>query len=86
MRKMMYRRHRLLCRLALFLAAMPLLQVSQCQTFQRQVLATALNNLPATLFQVFQGFALLPIQILLGGGNVGQGGLGGLGGGGFNGI
>ncbi len=83
MRKFMCRRPRLICRLALLLAAMPLMQVSQCQTFQRQVLATALNNLPATLFQVFQGFALLPIQILLGGGNVGQDGLSG---GGFNGI
>ena len=60
------------------LAAMPLFQVSQCETFQRQVLANVANNLPATLFQIMQSFALLPIQFLLGGGQVDQAAFGGI--------
>jgi hypothetical protein len=45
-----------------------------------------LNGAPASLYQLFTGFALLPIELLLGGGsnNNGSGGdSGGLGGTGF---
>ncbi len=57
-------------RFAVILAAAPLFQLAQCQTFGNQLSVNFLNSLPSTAFSVLFNFALLPIQILLGGGQV----------------
>lgn len=59
------RHHRLLCKVALVMAAMPLFQLAQCATGVRQVSADMANTLPSTIFGLMQGFALAPIQLLL---------------------
>lgn len=82
MNKRLLNRYRIARRIALFMAAAPLFQLSQCQTGINQVLATTLNNTPSTVFQVLLNIALAPIQLLLFG-NSGFGGTGGTGTGGF---
>ena len=81
MNKRLLNRYRIARRIAIFMAAAPLFQLSQCQTGVNQVLATSINNTPATIFQVLLNFALAPIQFFLFG-NTGFGG-GGTGTGGF---
>lgn len=54
-------------RFAFLLAAAPLFQLSACQTGIQQVGASVINSLPATLFNITQGFLLAPIQALLAG-------------------
>jgi len=75
MNKRLLTRYRIARRIAIVLAAAPLFQLSQCQTGVNQVLATSLNNTPATVFQVLLNIALAPIQLLLFG-NTGFGGTG----------
>lgn len=82
MSRKLLKRYRLARRVALILAAAPLFQLSQCQTGVSMVLQDSVNALPSTAFNIFQSLALLPIQVLLGGGSVGGGGFGG-GGAGF---
>lgn len=65
MTKQTLRRYRVARRVAVVLAALPVLQLSQCATGIRQVAATTTNNLPSTYFQVINGIALAPIQILI---------------------
>lgn len=55
-------------KLAVFVAAAPLFQLSQCATFTSEVGQTVLNGLPSLFFSTIQSVFLLPIQILLGGG------------------
>lgn len=75
MTKRNFTRYRIARRIAIVLAAAPLFQLSQCQTGVNQVLATSLNNTPATVFQVLLQIGLAPIQLLLFG-NTGFGGTG----------
>ncbi|HVP12567.1 MAG TPA: hypothetical protein VMV94_15435 [Phycisphaerae bacterium] len=49
---------------AFVLAAVPLLQLSACQTGTNQVLANFANSIPATAFGIMQEIFLLPIQTL----------------------
>jgi hypothetical protein len=60
-----YRYNRLLRKVALVMAAMPLFQLAQCGTGIRQVSADMANSLPSTIFGLMQSFALAPIQALL---------------------
>ncbi len=84
MSKLRPRHYRVARRIAIFLAAAPLFQLTQCQTGINQVFATAFNNAPATFYSVLQSIALLPIQLLIGGGaGGGTGGTGDSGLGGF---
>ena len=71
------KRFKLARRIAIVLAAAPLFQLSQCQTGVNQVLATSLNNTPATIFQVLNSLALSPLFALLGGTTGGTTGTGG---------
>ena len=64
------KRYRLARRVALILAAMPLLQLSQCATGVSQVFQTAANSAPSTVFSVLNSIMLLPLQYLLTGGNL----------------
>lgn len=60
-------------RLAIVMAAAPLFQLSQCGHGLTQVVATSINQAPSAFFQLVNGVFLLPIQLLLGGGNTGTG-------------
>ncbi len=68
MNKRMVRFHRVAIKITLLVAALPLLQVNGCQGFGATVLRNFANSLPSTWFQTLFNFALLPFQILLGGG------------------
>lgn len=70
-----WKRCRWMRRVAIVLAAAPLFQLSQCSTGLVQVMTTSLNQAPSSFFQIVNGLALLPIQLLLGGGS-GTGGTG----------
>lgn len=59
-----YRRVKLARKVMVILAAAPLFQLSQCETFNRQVLANVANNSPNVLFLTLQGIALAPIRLL----------------------
>lgn len=54
-------------KLSVFMAAAPLFQLSQCETFSREVAANVANNLPATIFSITQSILLSPIIALLSG-------------------
>ena len=68
MTKRRYRQYRLAGKLAIVLAAAPMFQFAQCASGVRQVSANMFNSLPSTIFSIWQGFALAPIQLLLSGG------------------
>ncbi len=89
---MTLRRYRRIRRLALVMAALPLIQLSACQTGLGQVAGNTLNLFPATFYNAAQEVFLLPAEIGLaiatggfgssggvGGGGIGGGGLGGSG-------
>ena len=69
-------------RFAIVLAALPLFQLSQCQTGINRTFANFANGAPSTYFNTLLGIGLLPFQLLLTG-NTGTGGFNGDGGGGF---
>lgn len=58
---------RTLRKMAVVLAAAPLFQLSQCQTFAGNVGMNFVNGLPSLLFSTIQGLFLAPIQLLLSG-------------------
>ncbi|HWL92616.1 MAG TPA: hypothetical protein VNT79_03705 [Phycisphaerae bacterium] len=82
MTKKAYKKFKITRRVALLLAAAPLFQLSQCNTFGNRVGANFTNALPSAVFQVLFSFALLPLQLIIGGGQV-QGAGSGTGGGGI---
>lgn len=59
--------HRTMRRLAVVLAAAPLFQLSQCQTFVGQTGQSFANGLPSLLFGTIQGLITAPISALLSG-------------------
>ena len=61
------RQYKITRKLALILAAAPLFQLSACQTGIQQVFANVINALPATMFNIIQGFLLAPFQAIIGG-------------------
>lgn len=63
-----WRRFRWMRRVAIVMAAAPLFQVSQCGHGLTQVVATSLNQAPASFFQMISGLATFPIRSLLSGG------------------
>lgn len=68
MNKRSFRQYKIARKIALVLAAAPLFQLSACQTGFQEVFAGVFNALPATLFNIFQGILLAPIQALISGG------------------
>jgi glucose-6-phosphate-specific signal transduction histidine kinase len=66
MTKRRYHQYRLLRKLALFMAAVPLFQLAQCSTGIRQTSATMAN----TLFAMVEGLILLPFQWVFGLGTI----------------
>jgi len=75
------KQYRLTRRFMVFLAAAPLLQLSQCKTGTSQTLQFVANQLPSTIFSLIQSLALAPLFSFLGGGttntNTNTTGLGG---------
>jgi hypothetical protein len=71
MSKKLAKRYKITRRVAIFLAAAPLFQLGQCHTVNNQIAAGVLNSLPSLVFQVLLNFGLLPIQLLLNGGQTG---------------
>ena len=67
MNKRAFRHYKIARKLALILAAAPLFQLSACQTGIQQTFAGVFNALPGTLFNIFQGILLAPIQALISG-------------------
>jgi len=59
------RYHRAMRRLAVLMAAAPLFQLSQCQTFLGQTGQNFANGLPSLLFSTIQGLITAPISALL---------------------
>ncbi len=57
-------------RIAIVMAAAPLFQLSQCATGVSQVFQTAANSAPSTVFSVLTNIALLPLRLLLTGGDL----------------
>lgn len=68
-----WKRFRWTRRVAIVMAAAPLFQLSQCAHGLTQVVTTSINQAPSSFFQLVNGVMLLPIQLLLGGGNTGGG-------------
>jgi hypothetical protein len=86
--KMTPRRAKLVRRITVLVAAAPLFQsIGWCQTAINRTAANTVNALPSTYYSVLEGIALLPIRLLISGGNLngigGTGGTGGTGGGGI---
>lgn len=84
--KMTPRRARLVRRISVLIAAAPLFQsIGWCQTAFNRTAANTVNALPSTYYSVLESIALLPIRLLISGGNLnGTGGIGdGSGGGGI---
>lgn len=79
MTRKQYRRTR---RLIIVLAAAPLFQALACKTGTSQTLQFVANQLPATLFSLFESALLSPLFALLGSStsSLGTGGLGSTGG------
>ncbi|QDV89975.1 hypothetical protein RAS2_10510 [Phycisphaerae bacterium RAS2] len=80
------RRARFVRRVSVLIAAAPLFQgVGWCQTGFNRTAASVANALPSTYYSVLEGIALLPIRLLISGGDLGgTGGTGdGSGGGGI---
>ena len=73
------KQYRITRRLMVFMAAMPLLQFTECKTVTSQTLQLIANQMPSTIFSLVQSVALAPLFSLLGGGS----GTGNFGGGGF---
>ena len=69
-------RYRWMRRVAIVLAVAPLFQFSACGTGVTQVTRNMINQAPASFFQLFNGLGLFPVELLLGGGNIRNGGLG----------
>lgn len=67
--RFLLRRHRMVRRMAVALAAAPLLQLSACQTGTNMILADVVNSIPATLFNIGLNLLLAPIYSFLGGGS-----------------
>lgn len=65
MKKSTLRRVKIARTVALFVAAAPLFQLSQCTTFSSMVGQTVVNGLPSLFFSTFQSLLLAPIQALL---------------------
>lgn len=65
MKKTTFRRVKIARAVAVFVAAAPLFQLSQCITFNSQVGQTVVNGLPNLFFSTLQSILLLPIQALL---------------------
>ncbi|MBX3394459.1 MAG: hypothetical protein KF841_03735 [Phycisphaerae bacterium] len=63
------RRFKVARRIAIVLAAAPLFQFQQCQTFNNRLGANFANALPSAVYSVLLNIALLPIQLILSGGN-----------------
>jgi len=59
------RYHRTMRRLAVLMAAAPLFQLSQCQTFVGQTGQNFANGLPSLLFSTIQGLFTAPLSALL---------------------
>jgi hypothetical protein len=66
-------RYRWIKRLTFVLAAAPIFQATQCLTGTSMFFQNFANGLPSAYFQTLQSIALLPIQILIGGGTTGAG-------------
>jgi hypothetical protein len=83
MSKNAVKRYRLARKVAIVLAAAPLFQLGQCNTVNNRIGANFVNALPSVAFQILLNFALLPIQLILSGGQTGgtgnNGGFGGSG-------
>ena len=75
MKKKSLKKFRITRRIAILLAAAPLFQFSQCQTFNNRLAANFTNSLPSTTFSVLLSFALLPIRLILSGGQTNTGGI-----------
>ncbi|HPF37064.1 MAG TPA: hypothetical protein P5081_19615 [Phycisphaerae bacterium] len=65
MKKSTLRRVKIARTVAIFVAAAPLFQLSQCTTFSSMVGQTVVNGLPNLFFSTFQSLLLLPLQSLL---------------------
>ncbi len=68
MTKLSYRHYKWARKLAIFMAAAPVFQLAQCDTFTRQVFANVGNAIPATTFANLQSIMLLPFQLFFSGG------------------
>lgn len=65
MTKKTLKRYKVARRVAVFMAALPLLQLSQCSTGIRQIAANTANGLPSAYNQVVSSLLWLPAQALI---------------------
>lgn len=65
MTKKTLKRYKVARRVAVFMAALPLLQLSQCSTGIRQIAANTANGLPSAYNQVVASLLWLPAQALI---------------------
>ena len=65
MKKSTLRRVKIARTVAVFVAAAPLFQFSQCITFNSMVGQSVVNSLPNLFFSTIQSIILLPFQALL---------------------
>lgn len=65
MKKSTLRRVKIARTVAVFVAAAPLFQFSQCITFNSMVGQTVVNGLPSLFFSTLQGLVLLPFQAII---------------------
>jgi hypothetical protein len=69
--KMTARRARLIRRICVLVAAAPVFQsIGWCETAFNRTAANTVNALPSTYFSVIEGIALLPLRLLISGGNI----------------
>lgn len=71
------KQYRITRRLMVFLAAAPLLQLSQCKTGASQTGQFVLNQIPATIFNILQSVALAPLYSFLSGAGTNTSSMGG---------
>lgn len=65
MTKKTLKRYKVARRVAVFMAALPLLQLSQCSTGIRQIAANTANGLPSAYNQVVSSLLWFPAQALI---------------------